>query len=306
DSRVLGHVAEFRGLYELVAALRHPCDVLPDGGLSLHELQRYDVVIAPALSCVSDSDAAAIDGFVAQGGTLILTADAGACDGNGRQRATPALACMPALPGSGRNVAGAYLRLGDPALRRRLEGIPHVGVDGEFWCPRVPEASADLRLVGPFANNAPEFTVVEGDGAEPGLLNRRHASGRAIWLPWRIGALHHLFAITDYAAILGHLLGPAIGAPPIETDAPAAVECILYGHPRGEMLHLVNGAAAQTKPMIATVPLAGFDVAVRTAATRAVRLETGARLVAVRDGDRLRFRIDRLDSFAAIALTSSP
>lgn len=305
DPRVPGHVAEFRGIYELVAALRHPCDVVPDGGVAAAQLKRYDVAIAPAVSCLSDADAAALDSFVEAGGTLVLTADAGACDEAGRPRATPALACMPALPGDGRNVAGAYLRLADPALRRRLDGIPHVGVDGEFWSPRVTDASTDLRLVGPFANNAPEFTLVEGGGIEPGLLSRRHGRGRAVWLPWRLGALHHLFAIADYAAILAHLLEPAIGTPPILTDAAAAVECILYGHPSGEVLHLVNGAAAQTKPMIATVPLAGFDISVRTTATRAMRLDTGEPLAVMRDGDRLRIRIDRLDSFTAIALTSS-
>jgi len=188
-------------------------------------------------------------------------------------------------------------------LRARLEGIPHVGADGEFWSPPVPDAQHDLRLIGPFRNNAPEFTLVEGDGAEPGRIRRAHGKGEAIWLPWRIGALHHLFAITDYAAILGHLLESAIGTPPIVTTAPAAVECILYGHPRGVVLHLVNGAAAQTKPLIATVPLAGFEVAVATDATHATRLDTGAKLAATRDGGMLRFVVDRLDSFLAVALT---
>lgn len=304
DPLVPGHVAEFRGSYEMVAALRYPCDVLPDGGLSVEALMRYQAVIAPAVSCLNPADAAALDAYVAAGGTLIATADFAACDGDGGRRAAPALACLPALPGEGRPIFGAYFKLADAALRTRLEDIPHVGADGAFWTPHLADARQDLRLIGPFRNNAPEFTLVEGDGAEPGLLRRAHGKGEAIWLPWRIGALHHAFAIADYAAILGHVLEPAIGAPPIRTDAPAAVECILYGHARGEVLHLVNGAAAQTKPMIATVPLAGFEVAVTTAATNAIRLDTGAALPAAREGDSLRFAIERLDSFLAIALTS--
>lgn len=305
DPHVPGHVAEFRGTYEMVAALRHPCDVLPDGGIRLEELRRYAAVIAPAVSCLGAEDAAALDAFVAEGGTLIVTADFAAADGDGGKRTAPALACLPARPGEPRTIFGAYFKLADATLRARLENIPHIGADGVFWAPQLTDARHDLRLIGPFRNNAPEFTLVEGDGSEPGLIRRAHGKGEAIWLPWRIGALHHLFAITDYAAILGHLLEPAIGAPPIRTDAPVAVECILYGHPLGAVLHLLNGAAAQTKPLIATVPLAGFEVAVATEATQAIRLDTGAPLPTSHDGQWLRFTIERLDSFLAVALTSS-
>ncbi len=302
DPRVPGHVAEFRGVYEMIAALRYPCDVLPDGGVSVHEFARYAVVILPAVSCLGDEDAAALDAYVAGGGTLIATADLAACDGDGTARARAALATLPALPGRSRGIGGAYFSIAAARLRSILGGIPHIGGDGAFWSPALADATGDLRVIGPFGNNAPEFTVVEGPGTDPGLIHRRHGGGHAWWLPWRIGALHHLFAIPEYCSVLGHLLETAAGPPPIRTDAPVAVECILYGHHDGDMLHLVNNAAAATKPHIATIPIAGFDIGVTSRATTARNLVDGTTLKTRRDGNEIWFRLDRLDSFAAIAL----
>ncbi|MBM3561272.1 MAG: hypothetical protein FJX53_15640, partial [Alphaproteobacteria bacterium] len=298
-----GHVAEFRGCYEMAAQLRHPCAVLPAGGLNAADLARYGAVVLPAVSCLGAEDAAAIDAYIVDGGAAIVTADTGACDRDGRPASGHALAAMPALPGVPLTVFGAYFKLADPALRRAVGGAPHVGADGEFWSPPVPAgATCDLRLVGPFRNNAPEFTTVAGPGDAPGLIALRRGAGRMVWLPWRIGALFHAAAIPEYAALFGRVLEEAVGPAPIRTDAPDAVECILYAHDRGEVLHLVNGAALQSKPLVGTTPLAGFEVRVRSLAVSAVRLDSGAPLALRREGEEVVLRIDRLDVFVAIAL----
>lgn len=301
DPRTPGHVAEFRGLYEILVQLRHACDVVPDGGLRHEDLKRYAAVVVPAVSCLGDDDAAALDAYVAAGGTLIMTADSGACDPDGNARAAPALQCLPWRPGPSRNVFGGYFKLAEG--RAAFGGIPHIGADGDFWSPVGGETPAgighDLRLVSPARNNAPEFTVVPAGGVEPGLLRRSHGRGKAIWLPWRVGALFHLFGIPEYATVIGHLLGE----PVLRTDAPAAVECIHYGHPEGEIVHFLNGASNQTKPLVQSVPLAGFTVRLRSPATRAILLNTGENLAVSRVGAEIEFRIDRLGCFAAVALT---
>ena len=297
-----GHLAELRGVYEMLTALRHPCDILPAGGLNSAELARYRLLVLPAVSCLSASDAAAIDGFVSAGGQLLATADLAGQDEDGAARADPALACLPALPGAARGVSGAYFALAGKALRNTFEGIPHLGAAGDFWSPTLPDAQADLRLIGPFANNAPEFTAVAGPGTTPGLHARAHGAGRATWLPWRIGAFYHRHGILDYRHLLGHLLGASIGRPPITTDAPALVEAILYAHPLGRVLHLLNGAADQGRGLSEVAPVAGFTLRLAGPAGRAICLRTGQELPLERKNGDILLRIERLESFAAIAL----
>ena len=305
-----GHVAEFRGLYEMLVQLRYPSDVVPTGDLARIGLGRYSVVILPAVSCLGAADRAAIDRYVAAGGHLIASADVARCDQDGSALPAPGLECLPYCPGTPRSIFGGYLELRALRLQAAFGDIPHIGGDGDFWTPEgvqpSKELSIDLRLIGPFRNNAPEFTVVRGPGGSPGLLRREFGSGSATWLPWRPGALYHFNAIPEYATLLGHLLEQLVGSPPIRSGAPSAVEFVLYAHPQGQMLHAINGAAVQGKPLVETAPLAGFHVHVTSKATALRRLDSGAPLAFERVGDEVVFYIDRLDAFAAVALIESP
>ena len=300
-----GHLAELRGLYEMLTELRYPCDILPAEGLTAAALTRTALVILPAMTCLSAAQAAVLDAFVSGGGQLLATADTGACTEDGAPRDAAALACLPALPGAPRGVSGAYFALGAPALRAAFAGSPHLGAAGDFWSPAMADAAAELRLIGPFVNNAPEFTSVAGPGTTPGLLSRAQGAGLAQWLPWRIGAFFQRHGILDYRILLGHLVAAAVGPAPIRTDAPAAVEITLYDHPRGRVMHLINNAAPQGRGLSELAPLAGFSLRIAGPAVRAFRIDTDETLALTRDGGDSLIRLERLDGFAAIALLDS-
>ncbi|WP_084683028.1 alpha-amylase family protein [Neorhizobium vignae] len=299
-----GHIGEFRGFCEIISDLRYPFDILVAPGLTVAELGRYDLVILPAVECLSDVDAATLDAYVAAGGKLLASADLGAADEAGHERQSAPLHCLPALPGNGRTAIGAYLALGRLEFRNALSGIPRVPAAGEFWTPFADgNSNDDLRLIGPFANNAPEFTMVEGAGKEPGLIERDFYKGHAIWLPWRIGSLYHRHSMPEYRKLLSVLIERHVGAAPVRTTAPLAVETILYAHPDGMVLHLINGASARTKRLTELTPLAGFDVAIETDCGFALSLHDDKELPVTRAGKMMILRIECLDHFAAIALT---
>lgn len=298
-----GHIAEFRGVCELLSDLRYPYDIVVAPGLKVSDLGCFDLVVVPAASCLSDADARAIDAYVEQGGRIVATADLAAADEIGTKRSTPILSSLPALPGDARSAVGAYFALKRGDLRKAVDNIPHIPAAGLFWAPfGEGEASDDLRIIGPFANNAPEFTTVEGHGREPGLIERQFGKGFALWLPWRIGALYHRYSMPEYRLILGTLIDARIGDPPVRTTASSAVETILYDHPDGMVLHLLNGTASQTKGLIELTPLAGFEVSVETDADTALSLHEDTELPVTRVGKTMVLRITRLDHFAAIAL----
>ena len=301
-----GHVAEFRGLFSAVSDLGFPCDVLVAGGLAGSRLARYRVVVLPAVNCLSDSDAEALDAYVRAGGTVVATADLGAGDQDGRARTAPVLSAFPWLPGPPSPAFGAYLVLDRDGLRKTMTDVPHVGVDGEFWRPAGQGdgiGRRDLRLLGPFANNAPEFTVLEGPGEAPGLIEVRYGAGTATWLPWRLGAMYQAYGLRDHAGILQAILEAAAGAAPVSGDLPPGVTAILKQHPEGEILHLLNDTAPQGRPQLDPPTLSGFSVSIRTGATHVRRLDASHDVPCRRDGDRLRFEVPSLAVFAAYALT---
>jgi hypothetical protein len=304
DGNDAGHIGEFRGFCEMISDLRYPFDILIAPGLTGAELSRYDLVVLPAVECLSDADAATLDTYVAGGGKLLASADLAASNEAGHRREQAPLRCLPSLPGDSRTAVGAYLGLERAEFRNAVGGIPHVPAAGDFWAPHADgDRNDDLRLIGPFANNAPEFTTVEGAGKEPGLIERSLGKGRAVWLPWRIATLYHRHSMPEYRMLFRALIEPYVGVAPVRTSAPLAVETILYAHPDGMVLHLINGASARTKRLIELTPLAGFDVAVETDCNFALSLHDKKELPVTRAGKTMILRVERLDHFAAIALT---
>lgn len=301
-----GHVHEFRGVCEMLTDLRYPFDLLMAPRLKLEDLRCYELVVLPAVSCLGDADASIIDAYVASGGKIIATADFAASDDRGAARNNAATRCLPALPGEGRSATGAYFALRDETLRAALGGIPHVAAAATFWVPFAEAGrSDDLRIIGPFVNNAPEFTMVEGSGAEPGLVVRGFGAGSATWLPWRIGSLYHRHAMPDYRQIAAYILRQAIGKPPMRTNAPAAAEVVMYDHPDGTILHFINRAATQTSGLVELTSLAGFDVSIETDAQTALSLMQNEKLLTTKAGRTLTFRLERLNHFAVVVLPRS-
>ncbi len=301
-----GHVGEARGLYSALMRLRYPADILPAEALGRDTLGRYAAVIAPAVSCLSDEIAGRLDDYVASGGALIATGDFGACSEIGQRRERPVCAALPALPGEVRPLAGAYFEADRRSLSERLGGAPHLGAEGRLWMPKLGQEgwTAGLRVVGPFRNNAPEFAMVRGPGTDPGLLERRHLMGQAIWLPWLPGAAFGLYGVDDHALVLADVLEPILGPPPIRTDAPAAVSFSLTRNPKGWLLHIFNDSSVQGRPVTSSVPLAGFDVAVDCPASGARDVVSGEPFPIAHETGRCNLRLERLETYRCIALVN--
>jgi hypothetical protein len=299
-----GHVGEARGIYSALMRLRRPADILPAEAVDPDMLARYPVVIAPALSCLSQELAGMLETYVAAGGTLVATGDFGARDEVGERRTSAVCAALPALPGESRPLAGAYFAADRPGLSGRIGGAPHLGAEGPLWMPQVaPDGcSSGMRVIGPFRNNAPEFAVVRGPGTDPGLLERSHGRGRAIWLPWLPGAAFGLYGVEDHAVVLEEVVESAAGPAPIRTDAPAAVSFSLTRNPKGWLLHVFNDAAVQGRPVTSVTPLAGFDVTIDCPVADALDVVSGAPFPIAREMGRCKLRLDRLETYQCIAL----
>lgn len=299
-----GHVAEFRGLFTLVAGLRHPLSVVASGAITAEALAGLDVLILPAVSCLAAEDCRAIDAFAHQGGTLIVTGDTGACGPDGSPNAAPPLAALPSLPGAPCATTGGYFALGEEGGALGLDGLPHLGADGPLWQPETEGGAwrRRLGLLGPFTNNAPEYTAVEGPEGPPGLLTRSHGAGTVHWLPWRPGAVFGRTALPEYRRLLGALLEGAAGPAPLRLRAGDAVQAALMAHPRGALLHLLNAAVPDGQPLVAPPPLAGFGIDVHLPVASATDLSTGAALPVRRRGAWSEVAVPALADFAAIAL----
>lgn len=288
-----GHVQEFRGMMSLLSDLRQPFAVEMSGPLCPDRLSRFDVVIVPGVSCISQADRQRLAGFTAKGGRVIVTGDSFSADEAGTVQREGA---------SRQNGTGAYMALAASELREAV-GFDYLPLVGSYW-PGPETPTADLRLVGPFANNAPEFTVVDGCGDAPLLVETPQGTGAALTLRFGIGAAYLAHALPDYLRLMGAVVARHVASP--LTGVPPAIRAILKTHPQGQVLHLINDAGAGETRHVDRTPLAGFALSLRSPAERVLDLVSGCWLSVTRHGDNACLSLEQLDGFASLFFPDDP
>ncbi|GAC1318843.1 MAG: hypothetical protein NVSMB2_13800 [Chloroflexota bacterium] len=294
------------GVHLALEQHRYPFDVVPLAAGRL-DLQQYRVAIAPDVACLDSADAAAIDAWVSHGGTLIATGLTGAFTAHGELRPhNPLRALGHGRAGTLRDAAGAYLSVDDATLQEALGGARLIGVDGTFvdmsW--DEPPAVQHLFLLGPVANNTPEFANVPTERGAAGLLGWTLGSGRGWLLPWWPGVLASHNGLPDPARLLAWLLEQTLGPAPIGITGNPAITARLWRQRARQraVLMLLNEAARQTMPLIQHVPIGPLDVYVdmHCSAAHAVRADEEVPIRSV--GSRTFLTLRSLGPFEVITL----
>lgn len=107
-------------------------------------------------------------------------------------------------------------------------------------------------------NNVPEFSYWEGEIGTPGLTINRHGRGEAVYLPWGVGRLYHLYGEVECRHLIGRLVERALGGP-------------------RTVLHLINSTGVESKPLLECVPVGPVAVGLRGRASTAQALVAGKR-----------------------------
>lgn len=321
----LRYVAHYRGCYEALVHEHLPFDVVEAEHLA-GLLDRYRLVILPNTACMPDETARALDEFVARGGHLFATHETALFDHEGRPRADFALRSLGRRFLKRRLMQGTYLLVKDRGLlgpgfeHTDLIGLgleqpyggfgpflPAVDVDqpggeGEFIFTEGEGQTTDLVLSQPVTNNVPEFSYWEGEIGTPGLTITRFGLGQAVYLPWGVGRLYHLYGVIECRHLIGHLAERALGGRPLRTDAPASVEVVLSRNGSRRIIHLINSTGVESKPLMESISFGPVTVWVRGAATAARALVAGGPLALAREGEEVRLTVPRLGAFEIIVL----
>jgi hypothetical protein len=304
-----GHLAEFRGVYAALVDSRFPLDVQMSGRLEASLLTQYQMVILPAVHCLLDRDINFLTDWVREGGRLVMTADTGLLDADGRPRRSPPTPLLESLPGPVQQAIGAYLAVSSDTLGAVLDGTKLMSLAQDFWPLETNSRQTDLSLIGPFRNNAPEFTFwKEGQVGPPGLVRRPVGQGEIIQLPWRIGALYYHLGIPDYLKLVAWLTEQAVGPPPVISTAPISVE-VVYREQQTEtgkrwLIHLINNTAAAERPLLSSVPLGQITIKVSCPANQGHLAIANQEVPVSKDGAWSVVRLTQLHQHELIVLTT--
>jgi hypothetical protein len=243
------HTNAFRGAYRLLLEGRVPFDYVSDERMNdadiAERLAAYDVILLPNVTCMSDAEAAALDAFVAQGGTLIATGETGHYDEHGRRRSRFALASFPAnrINHAAKELE-TYVQIGVDELDFPKTRLLHL--HGWYFYPEAAEgAERLLTLLPPPKYGPPELCFPEVAADEnPGVLIKGSGRGRVAYLPWLPEWLYFRDGLPEHRELILQLIGKA-SQPPLRLLGAGPLEVTVRAKNGGSgdlVVHLVNYA----------------------------------------------------------------
>lgn len=281
-----GHTKEFRGVFSLLKASRQQFSVLYSQRLD-HGSEKYKIMILPGVQCLSKEDQIFLNNWIVNGGWIIVTADTGAFDENGIHY--DGVDSSPLRIGKNEEIdsTGGYLSINSESLRKRNEGSSLLGLVGPFYKTNFHCTENPLSLLGPFKNNAPEFSYWnESNGiGQSGLIFQRTGLGGIVSIPWHIGSLFYQFGIPDYLNLMDWVITEIKGESIFVTDAPHSVEIVIRMKKEANKLfwiiHLINGSSGADRPFIKFIPITPIKFSIKKKVKRALQLLSGIDLSVV-------------------------
>jgi hypothetical protein len=259
-----------RAAYRVLLESRIPFDFVSDRRMRdddvAEQLSRYDVIVLPNVACLSNAEAAALDAFVARGGTLIATGETGLYDERGERREGFALESLPATKVSrSDSKLQTYVRVAEHELRLPKTRLLHL--DGwYFHTEKKHDAESQLTLLPPQRFGPPELCFPDATGNHnAGVLTRRHGDGEVIYLPWLPEWLYHRDGLPEHRELLAQLV-LARTAPPVKVEGIGPVEVTIHRQAAGRgdyLIHLVNYSGQRNNVFEQPVGLHGFRIGVK-------------------------------------------
>lgn len=260
-----------RGAYRALLESRIPFDFISDVRMgdadTAERLARYEVIILPNVPCVSAMEAAALDAFVARGGTLIATGETGLYNERGERRDGYVLESFP-VRGIGRSgTLQTYVRIAPDELCFPKTRLLHL--DGWYFQADAKEGAGTLLAVLPPQRfGPPELCFPESQAIEhPGLLMRRHGKGRVLYLPWLPEWIYYRDGLPEHRELIAQLVLQNT-SPPVKVEGVGPVEVTVHREAEGRggfLIHLVNYSGQRNNVFAEPVPLRGFRIGVKNA-----------------------------------------
>jgi hypothetical protein len=300
-------VEEHRGWFRVLAEHHFLFDVLVLDAADENALGRYEAVVVPGLEPIGGKAARRLDRFVERGGTLVVSGLAGSRDEEYEPRSAPPFACLGVerVRGVCADARGSYFQIDDRDGFGRLEDTDLLYLDGPYVdAEYAVDVRCHLRLIPPGPFGPPERLTLEEPTGEPAMTTRAVGDGRAIFLPWRCGALVERDGHPNTSGFLADVLEHHAGLEPLGGNLSPMVEVTLFEHPGGYLLlHLVNVSGHFGVREVAPVPMRDAEVVLPFVGEPAsVTALLGERRTWSAADGRLTIRLPELGLFGALVI----
>ena len=245
-------VQPFAGTCKVLQESHIPFDIVTP--LNLDDLGKYRVLVLPNTACLSQEEADAIRGFVANGGGVVGTYQASANNDLNDPYPQPALADVFGIRvlGDTSEYTDTYFRVLD-ADHAVTDGMYTTRPITSFKTQMLVEATEGAQVLAhvvyPYIEPTPDRYVsihnnppgIETD--RPAVVANQFDEGRAVYFSFPVGAMYATVSYWEAKKLLANAVRwAATTAAPAELEAPLSVELTVWDQEEQNrrVFHLVN------------------------------------------------------------------
>lgn len=273
----------FRGAYRILLEGRIPFDFISDERMEdadiAGQLARYDLIVLPNTTCLSEREAEVLDTWVAGGGTLLSTGETGIYDERGEKRDAVALQSFPAsrIAKCDRGQE-TYFAIGEDEFYFPKTRLLHL--DGYYFHGEAKaDATSELSLLPEQKYGPPELCFPEDlSSGGPGVLSRSHGKGKSVWLPWLPEWIYFRDGLPEHRELMRQIIARSSVAP-VKVEGAGPLEVAVRETRGGKLaVHLVNYAGQRQSAYEEPPAITGLRLGVQAAAGAATALVEGSDL----------------------------
>ena len=212
--------ADDLGIYHALVEARIPFEMLSDQAMTPEALDRFKVLILANSTCLSDQQIAALEAYVARGGSLVAAHETSTRTELNRPRNAiglgPLLGVTLAAPARG-PVKNTYVAInGKHPISAGFEGASRIiGGTRLLAVEAAPDTEVPFLYVPDFPDLPMEEVYPREAPRGAAVVARTHQSGgRTVYFPWNIGGVFKEILAEDHARLIANAVLWALGKRP--------------------------------------------------------------------------------------------
>jgi hypothetical protein len=301
--------ADDLGVYHALVEARIPFEMVSDQAMTPEHLDRFKVLVLANSTCLSDAQIAALEAYVARGGSLVAAHETSTRTELNQPRHAiglgPLLGVSLTAPARG-PVKNTYVAInGSHPISAGFDGANRI-IGGMHLL--AVEAVADAEVPFLYVPDFPDLPMEEVyprlDPQGAAVIARRHpGGGRTVYFPWNIGAIFKEVLAADHSRLIANAVRWALDKRlDVEIDCPEIVDLAVRADADGTavVLHNLNNPMMMKGPIRSVFPTGPIAVSLAIPAGRAFGgarlLVAGGAPVGHLAGDRVELEVPRLDT----------
>ena len=262
------------------------------------------VVLLADIRTLNAEQAALLDAFAGNGGTVLATGDTGIAAG----RDAMALKCLGVaelgVHWKGLMSSALEVTAADAAAFPRSAASPIIALGGDYRkAVMAPDTETWLRLIPEHPYGPPERCFPVSAGEEPGVTVHTCGAGRGIWLPALLGSFYFQNGWQNTLNLMQDILFGLCGLPELAPGLSPMAELTLRQKEGCTVVQLVNESGCFANHWFAPLPMRDVVLYLPGMAGKKAETLCGGKLVCQVQGDDLLVTLDVLNAYEAVVLT---